>query len=1433
MKYEDFINSTEFTYKLYLQDCIADASRKVPELTLVQLAESDLEYENAQYKVAVNDIQFSRKVYQPGEIKAEIMITLKGDGNQKVAILTPDYLKALLLHRRVKLSILPKNAKAETVVAKNYYIHEISPRVVRDSAATQMFVTLSIYSMDKLMTINKYSKAYVVKKLGSEILCAESKLFGYNKTALVPVAIDNMQHLRYQQSEVIDGKTVNIPSEFIQPYLVQYNETFYDFMARTANRCGEFLLFEDGKLILGLPKGDDEVATLKNYSSITYQDFVTAPLTVDAYTRDSVGKEENDLNSSNTDATNNGYPEGTFGTNLNYNSELSHEDYIFPLFKDKFSSFASALEMSDEKEAIQKVLLDVFSEVVGNTEDGFASVPSIIKNLAVNYSKSLMDARTRCNKTNAEGNETWIDAYKDNVEQSDGKKTVPFATLSEKGWLSLNYYSQTRRLEEQQQQNMVCVDMGTNCMPVKLGEIVAIDRLPGFYVITEIRQTNSLKKSGVQNVVDQTQLIYAMPVVLDNGNISSIVPPVIAEAVIRKSGPQTAFVVDNEDPKSQGRVRIAFPWQAVGTEAMKQESDQAKEQQAEKEQAVKDTDEKLIQLKEERDIKQKCGNELDDLNSQLQKESDKTKQSALVNDKKNSAQQEKSRNDARLSRINADLDESNPDSVAGQVSQLNKQLAATKDATAKAQLESQLKTLTAKQESLEAEEKTLKTRNEVLKGIESELDSLDDSVSPVEAMKQNKAAREEKMEQVNKEIVDTDQALGKAKLEKKNADAAVDKIAKKWEDQLKNVASPWVRVAMPMATGDGAGMLFNPCNGDEVLVNFDNDNVERPYVAGSLYSKEHTAPGDSMIIKSPSGQKLVFDTADKGWDFVKEMSPLFDTVCGYLPVKVGGMTGNARKLAGEITMSDEFGMFEVAMSSHKRAVSINSPFGKVDVNAFTGISISAPNGDVKIEGKNVTIAAGNNLKLVSGTNVDHDEFSWGDFFKGGLSDAVDAFAPGLIGAQLVDVKLIRCVTDVFLRPIEGTLCLKSNNYLMLEAGNGKANVNVERYSAAWQKQKNMESDADKQLFFAKTVAYLNRINQKVTLFCTDYEKLKKDALQKKASYEANLAYIWKDGVNKPEFMKAAFKLGDGEFKKNNDSFNGGTVDLSVIKQENVKEFSLLKPLPLPKKNSARSFNEIKQFIKPSAEAYAEAVYQLQKKTREFKMCFSDDTMKAVNLSTVGSKSDAGTAWIDEIFKEVVFKDDNSLQQKSIHLWEDRFGGATEDPKDPFLGDGFATDKDDTFGNAQYLSRKIIAHLLLKLYTHEKNVMVPATPATAAVYGKFFTLGYKTEAEITDDLLTKKWDDVASLGSGKKDGKIVTILKGLAELVDLKSFWKPVVDPEAPKLGWDRQVWNDESGRIIFSDAKNATYGFKGEKIEKWSQAGLSNVETLKKALTDI
>ena len=42
------------------------------------------------------------------------------------------------------------------------------------------------------------------------------------------------------------------------------------------------------------------------------------------------------------------------------------------------------------------------------------------------------------------------------------------------------------------------------------------------------------------------------------------------------------------------------------------------------------------------------------------------------------------------------------------------------------------------------------------------------------------------------------------------------------------------------------------------------------------------------------------------------------------------------------------------MSSSERYISVNSPFGKVDINAFTGITLSAPNGKIVLDGKDIT-----------------------------------------------------------------------------------------------------------------------------------------------------------------------------------------------------------------------------------------------------------------------------------------------------------------------------------------------------------------------------------------------------------------------------------------------------------------------------------------------
>ena len=133
---------------------------------------------------------------------------------------------------------------------------------------------------------------------------------------------------------------------------------------------------------------------------------------------------------------------------------------------------------------------------------------------------------------------------------------------------------------------------------------------------------------------------------------------------------------------------------------------------------------------------------------------------------------------------------------------------------------------------------------------------------------------------------------------------------------------------------------------------------------------------------------------------------------------------DGRKLCGGINITDEFGMFSVSMSSNKRSVNISSPFGTVGINAFTGISISAPNGDISIKGKNVSIEAGNNLRLISGTNVtnensapepDNDNHGGdGDGFKhpnpslseklGGWAKAGASYAGGVIVASAIGCK---------------------------------------------------------------------------------------------------------------------------------------------------------------------------------------------------------------------------------------------------------------------------------------------------------------------------------------------------------------------------------------------------------------------------------------------
>ncbi|EPD99606.1 type VI secretion system Vgr family protein [Capnocytophaga sp. oral taxon 336] len=78
----------------------------------------------------------------------------------------------------------------------------------------------------------------------------------------------------------------------------------------------------------------------------------------------------------------------------------------------------------------------------------------------------------------------------------------------------------------------------------------------------------------------------------------------------------------------------------------------------------------------------------------------------------------------------------------------------------------------------------------------------------------------------------------------------------------KKLQTPWIRVVQPHA-GGGKGFYFIPEIGEEVWVDFEDQNAERPFVVGSNYNGKEYSPfhntnNDIKAIQTRSGHKLIF-----------------------------------------------------------------------------------------------------------------------------------------------------------------------------------------------------------------------------------------------------------------------------------------------------------------------------------------------------------------------------------------------------------------------------------------------------------------------------------------------------------------------------------------------------------------------------------------------
>lgn len=262
--------------------------------------------------------------------------------------------------------------------------------------------------------------------------------------------------------------------------------------------------------------------------------------------------------------------------------------------------------------------------------------------------------------------------------------------------------------------------------------------------------------------------------------------------------------------------------------------------------------------------------------------------------------------------------------------------------------------------------------------------------------------------------------------------------------------SPWLLYA---AGSHGSPRAGRHLNGTKVLVGFANDNIERPYVLGNIQEADTFVELKDVSLETPGKRKFqMWDHVGGVQKFVSgTFAPIVSTISDFSPtVDYLSLGDGGLQYAGGFCITDRLGLYNISGSTEEREVKISSAWGDVKISAFTGISISAPNGDVKIKGKNVEIAAGNNLRLSSGNNVGY-HMAWGKGDDPSLSSVLSDVCCKLIEkigekVQLIDLSFIRDTLEVVFRPQEGCMTLKSNRYMKIETGSNSCEYPAAAYS---------------------------------------------------------------------------------------------------------------------------------------------------------------------------------------------------------------------------------------------------------------------------------------------------------------------------------------------------------------------------------------------------
>ena len=525
---------------------------------------------------------------------------------------------------------------------------------------------------------------------------------------------------------------------------------------------------------------------------------------------------------------------------------------------------------------------------------------------------------------------------------------------------------------------------------------------------------------------------------------------------------------------------------------------------------------------------------------------------------------------------------------------------------------------------------------------------------------------------------------------------------------------------------------------------------------------------------------------------------------GLLGTIVGGpftdQLPGAKDLAGGIHIGDRHGIYEIDMKSHKRSIEIKSPFGTVEIDAFSGITISAPNGDVTIRGKNINLEAGNKVNIRSGMNIDDpglgdpegSKYKWGKALTDIFAEIIPAEINKYMFASIVDLSYIRHVVEVFVRPVDGTLKLKSKRYLMLEAGNGNATIRRDRYAKAVEEKKESQEE-----FYKALLTCVKFISEKVDLFYDTYETLWIDGYKKKTEYLEKAGWVLKD-EKQPDLAEIASKANEWDDQKiTQDTFESHFVETGILFREGAKH-NQITTSPILKFD----------YIKDSARAFGESAFKMYQHMESFDRFLND-----------GSDLPLGKfQWMDKNFSAALIDMDEKI------LWAKGWKALYNDGNQHQLfNDLDPNPKADKFAmqNKTFHKRKLLLAFINEVAHSPQNVQ-----------NKYFECNLKMDYVMTTQSLRQEyyWNRmVFNLDRAEKYQKNNYKRK-------LRDSTAGIFISTAKKIAapFDRDIWNDAAdGQILFSDQESKTLNFQGEGLHEESSSNIGTLDHLKKELMAI